>query len=59
MITPSIRQDLQLLPGTPMEDGSPSWLIYDNLRNKYFTLGLNAFSNTETLDCRSRLKTVY
>ena len=43
MITPSIRQDLQLLPGTPMEDGSPSWLIYDNLRNKYFTLGLNAF----------------
>ena len=43
MITPLIRQDLQLLPGTPMEDGSPSWLIYDNLRNKYFTLGLNAF----------------
>ena len=43
MITPSIRQNLQLLQGTPMEDGSPSWLIYDNLRNKYFTLGVNAF----------------
>ncbi len=43
MITPSIRQNLQLLPGTPAEDGSPSWLLYDNLRNKYFTLGVNAF----------------
>ena len=43
MITPSIRQNLQLLQGTPMEDGSPSWLLYDNLRNKYFTLGVNAF----------------
>ena len=43
MITPSIRQNLQLLQGTPMEDGSPSWLLYDNLRNKYFTLGLTAF----------------
>ena len=43
MITPTIRQNLQLLPGTPMEDGSPSWLLYDNLRNKYFTLGINAF----------------
>ena len=43
MITPSIRQNLQLLPGTPAEDGSPSWLLYDNLRNKYFTLGINAF----------------
>ena len=43
MLTPIIRQNLQLLPGTPMEDGSPSWLLYDNLRNKYFTLGINAF----------------
>ena len=43
MLTPTIRQNLQLLPGTPMEDGSPSWLLYDNLRNKYFTLGINAF----------------
>ena len=43
MITPAIRQNLQLLQGTPMEDGSPSWLLYDNLRNKYFTLGVNAF----------------
>ena len=43
MITPAIRQNLQLLQGTPMEDGSPSWLLYDNLRNKYFTLGVSAF----------------
>ena len=26
-----------------MEDGSPSWMLYDGLSNKYFTLGLNAF----------------
>ena len=26
-----------------MEDGSPSWMLYDGLTNKYFTLGLNAF----------------
>ena len=43
MITPNIRQDLQIFPGTAMEDGSPSWMLYDGLTNKYFTLGLNAF----------------
>lgn len=43
MITPNIRQDLQIFSGNAMEDGSPSWMLYDGLTNKYFTLGLNAF----------------
>ena len=43
MLTPSIREDLQLFEGTPLEDGSPTWLIFDTLTNKYFTIGLNAF----------------
>ena len=43
MLTPALRQDLKLYPGTAMEDGSPSWLLYDQLRNKYFTLGISAF----------------
>ena len=43
MLTPSIREDLQLFDGTPLEDGSPSWLLFDTLTNKYFTIGLNAF----------------
>ena len=36
MLTPSIREDLQLFEGTPMEDGSPTWLLFDTLTNKYF-----------------------
>ena len=43
MLTPSIREDLQLFEGTPLEDGSPTWLLFDTLTNKYFTIGLNAF----------------
>ena len=43
MLTPSIREDIQLFEGTPLEDGSPTWLIFDTLTNKYFTIGLNAF----------------
>ena len=43
MIVPFLREDLQLLPGSTAEDGSPSWLLYDVLRNKYFSLGKTAF----------------
>ena len=43
MIVPALRSDLEILRGNSREDGSPAWLIYDALRNKYFTLGLTAF----------------
>ncbi len=43
MIIPYLRQDLEILRGNSREDGSPAWLLYDAVRNKYFTLGLTAF----------------
>ena len=42
MITPFIRQDLNISTGPVKEDGSASWLLYDTLRNKYFSLNRNA-----------------
>ena len=43
MIIPYLREDLEIFRGNSREDGSPAWLLYDALRNKYFTLGLAAF----------------
>ncbi len=43
MIVPYLRQDLEVFRGNSREDGSPAWLLYDAIRNKYFTLGLTAF----------------
>ena len=43
MIIPYLRQDLEILRGNSREDGSPAWLLYDAIRNKYFTLGITAF----------------
>lgn len=40
---PELRPDLALLPGSASEDGSPTWLIHDVIRNRYFKLGLDAF----------------
>ena len=43
MIIPYLRQDLEILRGNSREDGSQAWLLYDDLRNKNFTLGITAF----------------
>lgn len=43
MILPELRADLALIPGGAAEDGSPTWLIHDVSRNRYFRLGLDAF----------------
>lgn len=40
---PPLREDLQLLPGTPGEDGSETWLLYDPSINRYYRLGQRAF----------------
>ncbi len=40
---PVLRNDLQLVEGPVALDGSPSWLIVDPLRNKYFSIGWTAF----------------
>ncbi len=63
MLTPALRQDLKLYPGTAMEDGSPSWLLYDQLRNKYFTLGISAFRMVKNwiagIDSKEFLKRIH
>ena len=40
---PALRDDLQLIEGPDALDGSPTWLIFDPLRNKYFSIGWTAF----------------
>ena len=40
---PVLRNDLQLIEGPVALDGSPSWIIVDPLRNKYFSIGWAAF----------------
>ncbi len=36
---PGLREDLQILEGPKQEDGSDGWVVYDPLRNRYFSLG--------------------
>ncbi len=36
---PRLRDDLQLYPGAPHRDGSPSWRILDPIRNAFFEIG--------------------
>lgn len=40
---PVLRHDLQLLEGPVALDGSPTWIILDPVRNKYFSIGWTAF----------------
>ncbi|MEF8833322.1 MAG: HlyD family efflux transporter periplasmic adaptor subunit [Halofilum sp. (in: g-proteobacteria)] len=37
---PPLRADLRLERGAPDEDGSPMWMLFDPLRNRYFHLHL-------------------
>lgn len=39
MLLPALREELTLHPGTQHTDGSPSWLIYDPHRMRYFRIG--------------------
>lgn len=40
---PVLRNDLHLVEGPVALDGSPSWIIVDPIRNKYFSIGWMAF----------------
>lgn len=40
---PVLRNDLHLIEGPVALDGSPSWIIVDSARNKYFSIGWLAF----------------
>ena len=43
IVLPRLRNDLQLHEGPPASDGSPSWIVVDPVRNKYFSIGWPAF----------------
>lgn len=40
---PLLREDLQLLEGPCDLDGSPTWTIFDPVRNRFFRIGWTAF----------------
>ncbi|WNM63859.1 site-2 protease family protein [Candidatus Nitrospira neomarina] len=40
---PPLREDLQILPGTPTPDGVPTWTIVDTVRNQFFQIEWSAF----------------
>ena len=56
MIVPYLRQDLKLSEGPKKEDGSSSWLLYDSLRNKYFSINKNAFDLLNNWSSGSQLE---
>ncbi|NNJ84689.1 MAG: M50 family metallopeptidase, partial [Gammaproteobacteria bacterium] len=40
---PPLRDELALYPGAPANDGSPTWLIHDPIRNRFFHIGWGSF----------------
>ncbi len=40
---PQLRQDIKLMETSCAEDGSKQWLLFDPIRNKYYTIGQEAF----------------
>jgi putative peptide zinc metalloprotease protein len=40
---PPLRDDLQILSGTPTAEGIPTWNILDPVRQQYFQIGWSAF----------------
>ena len=40
---PPLREDLQILAGTPTAEGVPTWNILDPVRHQYFQIGWTAF----------------
>ena len=43
IILPELREELTLYPGAASFDGSPTWIIHDPMRNRFFSIGKNAF----------------
>jgi putative peptide zinc metalloprotease protein len=43
VLLPPLRGDLRLMAGTASTDGSPTWVIVDPVRGKYFQIGWAAY----------------
>lgn len=50
---PPLREDLQLLTGAPAADGSPTWVLVDPVRGKYFQIGWAAYQMLSRWNGRS------
>lgn len=42
-VLPPVREDLRFVEGTSSADGSPTWVIVDPVRGKYFQIGWAAY----------------
>lgn len=42
-VLPPLREDLQMIAGVSAADGSPTWVIVDPVRGKYFQIGWAAY----------------
>lgn len=42
-VLPPLREDLRFVESTPSTDGSPTWVIVDSVRGKYFQIGWAAY----------------
>ena len=40
---PLLREDLRLVEGAPNADGSPTWVVVDSVRGKYFQISWDAY----------------
>ncbi|NQV99466.1 MAG: hypothetical protein HQ483_07195, partial [Rhodospirillales bacterium] len=40
---PTLRDDLELLPGPRARGGAPTWTVYDPVRSRYFRISQMAF----------------
>ena len=43
VVLPPLREDLRLIAGASAADGSPTWVIIDPVRGKYFQIGWAAY----------------
>ena len=43
IVLPPLRGDLRLITGASAADGSPTWVIVDPIRGKYFQIGWDAY----------------
>ncbi|OED39545.1 hypothetical protein AB833_14950 [Chromatiales bacterium (ex Bugula neritina AB1)] len=40
---PELRGELQIIPGSPLMGGAPSWMIYDPVQGRYFQISIEVF----------------
>jgi putative peptide zinc metalloprotease protein len=52
-LLPPLRADLRLMTGTSSPDGSPTWVVVDPVRGKYFQIGWTAYQILSRWGARS------